>query len=166
MEAVLRIYGVLVFLRHGFKGQAGASGPGFGGGGRGPVRFRPDAQIDEADQDVHVDESVSLHRRPCDESILAATGWQEARRKLTIDRRYCAVVAGTCRCENARDRTVGAPRQMWAVGLATFVAVVVAWPVVIGRWQPRWSADVVHPYAVSREIIEAAHAPSTSTLIW
>lgn len=61
MEAVLRIYGVLVFFGHGFKGQAGGSGPGFGGGGRGPVRFRPDAQIDEADQDVHVDESVSLH---------------------------------------------------------------------------------------------------------
>lgn len=31
VEAVLRIYGVLVFLSHGFKGPAGASGSGFWG---------------------------------------------------------------------------------------------------------------------------------------
>lgn len=53
-------------------------GARIGGGGRGPNRFRPEAQIDCADQDSHVDESVSLHRRPRDESILAATVWQEA----------------------------------------------------------------------------------------
>jgi hypothetical protein len=55
-----------------------------------------------------VDESVSLHCRPRDESTLAATVSQEARRKLTIDRRYCAIIAGTCRCENARKRSAQA----------------------------------------------------------
>lgn len=45
VEAVLRIYGVVVFLSHGFKGQKERRGPDFGGGGRGPVWFRPEAQI-------------------------------------------------------------------------------------------------------------------------
>lgn len=72
MEAVLRIYGVLVFLSHGFKGQQERRGPDRGRR-KGPVWFRPEAQIDGADQDSHVDESVSLHScRRRDESKLAA----------------------------------------------------------------------------------------------
>lgn len=61
MEAVLRIYGVVVVPGHGFKGLTGASEPGSEAEERGPVRFRPDAKMDEADRDSHVDESVSPH---------------------------------------------------------------------------------------------------------
>lgn len=74
--------------------------------------------------------------------MLAATVLQEA---LRLDGRYRAgriIIAGRCRCGNACSRNAQA--QAWAVGLATFSSVDKSRFEVIGRQQPRWSADVVH----------------------
>lgn len=100
---------MLVFLSHGFKGHGRSVGARIGGGGMGPVWFRPEVQIEGADQDSHMDESVSL---PCcrqrDESKMCRAS---SRRKLSLDRRYRArrvIIAGTCGCENARSRNAQA----------------------------------------------------------
>lgn len=81
--------------------------------------------------------------------MLAATGLQEA---LTLAGRYCAgrvIIAGRCRCGNACSRNAQARRRQWDWPLFSWVDE--SRFEVIGRQQPRWSADVVHPYAVSRE---------------
>lgn len=66
VEAVLRIYGVVVFLSHGFKGQQERRGPGFWGrrnGARLVSTFGSDTRKEGALTKSRTwDESVSLHR--------------------------------------------------------------------------------------------------------